>query len=128
MKYTVRFERDESGAWIATVPRVPGCHTYGRSIDEARRRAREALGLFVPDAGSAEIVDDVRLPAGARALLRKVQKAREAARAEHARANRTASDAAKTLAGTLGLSVRDTGQLLGLSHQRVHQLLGKPKT
>jgi predicted RNase H-like HicB family nuclease len=62
VKYTVRFERDEGGQWIATVPRVRGCHTHGRSLDEARKRIREALGLFVTNADTATLVDDIRLP------------------------------------------------------------------
>lgn len=127
MKYTVRFERDESGAWITTVPKVRGCHTYGRSIDEARKRVREALSLFVADAAKAELVDDVRLPASALALMRRVKQTRARARTEQARANRTASSAARALCKQLGLSVRDSGQLLGLSHQRVHQLLEESK-
>ena len=127
MKYTVRFDRDESGAWIATVPKVKGCHTYGRSIDEARKRVREALNLFVPHAKTAELVDDVRLPASARTLTRKVRQTRARARTEQVRANRTVSAAARALCKDLRLSVRDTGQLLGLSHQRVHQLLERRK-
>lgn len=51
-KYRVVFQLDESGAWIATVPAVRGCHSYGRSLNEARERVREALALFVPDAAS----------------------------------------------------------------------------
>ena len=64
--YRVVYELDESGHWIATVPAVKGCHSYGRSIREARERIREALGLFVKDAGRAHFVDDFRvsLPAG----------------------------------------------------------------
>jgi predicted RNase H-like HicB family nuclease len=42
--YRVLYELDESGHWIATVPRVKGCHSYGRSLSEARSRIREALG------------------------------------------------------------------------------------
>ena len=43
--YRVAYERDKSGWWIATVRGVRGCHTQGRTVDEARRRIREALGL-----------------------------------------------------------------------------------
>jgi len=43
----VVYELDESGHWIATVPAVKGCHTYGRSIYEAAERVREASGCFV---------------------------------------------------------------------------------
>jgi hypothetical protein len=48
--YRVAYERDVSGWWVATVRGVRGCHTQGRTVDEARRRIREALGLFVDDA------------------------------------------------------------------------------
>src|SRR5215204_7701437 len=65
-KYRVVFERDGSGAWIARVPRVRGCHTYGRTLQQARRRIREALSLWVEDADSVELVEDVRLPASVR--------------------------------------------------------------
>ena len=59
--YRVAYERDESGWWVATVRGVRGCHTQGRTVDEARRRIREALELFVDDARRAPIVDDVKL-------------------------------------------------------------------
>ena len=53
--YRVVFERDESGAWIVTVPSVRGCHTYGRSLHQTRTRIREALALWVDDAETAEL-------------------------------------------------------------------------
>lgn len=68
MSYRVVYEREaEADAkgrrwWLARVPAVKGCHTQGRTLDEARRRIREALGLFVERAEHAELVDDVRLP------------------------------------------------------------------
>ena len=40
--YRVAYQRDESGWWVATVRGVRGCHTQGRTVDEARRRIREA--------------------------------------------------------------------------------------
>ena len=33
--YRVAYERDESGWWVATVRGVRGCHTQGRTVDEA---------------------------------------------------------------------------------------------
>ena len=41
--YRVAYERDESGWWVASVRGVRGCHTQGRTVDEARRRIREAV-------------------------------------------------------------------------------------
>src|SRR5439155_16198458 len=57
--YRVAYERDESGWWAASVRGVRGCHTQGRTVDEARRRIVEALELFVDNARTATIVDDV---------------------------------------------------------------------
>lgn len=58
-EYVVHYHLDESGHWIATVPAVPGCHTYGATLNDARRHIREALSLFVDDAAAAVLVDVV---------------------------------------------------------------------
>ena len=42
--YHVAYERDDSGWWVASIREVRGCHSQGRTIDEARRRVREAAG------------------------------------------------------------------------------------
>ncbi len=68
--YRVAYERDESGWWVATVRGVRGCHTRGRTVDEARRRIREALELFIDNARRVPIVDDVKLPSAATRAIR----------------------------------------------------------
>jgi predicted RNase H-like HicB family nuclease len=120
--YRVVYELDESGHWIATVPSVKGCHTYGRSIHEATERIREALGLFVGDAARARLVSSVRLPAKVKALIERQQTARSRAEREQQRARAIVCRAVVALTKELGLSVRDAGELLGISHQRVQQL------
>ena len=55
---------------VATLRGVRGCHAQGRTVDEARRRIREALELFVHDARKAPIGDDVKLPAAATRAIR----------------------------------------------------------
>ena len=99
-----------------------GSATYGRSIHEARERIREALGLFVREAGRARLSDDIRLPAGVRSLLARQREARSRAEREQQRARAVVSRAVVALTEELGLSVRDAGELLGISHQRVQQL------
>jgi predicted RNase H-like HicB family nuclease len=121
--YRVVVERDESGTWIARVPRVPGCHTYGRTLEQARRRIREALELWVEDASSVELVEDVRLPTAARDAIRRSSRARKAAEEKRVDAQAATAQAAQALVEDLQLSVRDAGELLGLSHQRVQQLV-----
>ena len=43
--YTVLIEQDETGAYIATVPDLKGCHTHARSIPTLLGRVREAITL-----------------------------------------------------------------------------------
>ena len=121
--YRVTYERDESGWWVASVRGVRGCHTQGRTVDEARHRIVEALGLFVNNARTATIVDDVKLPRGAAQAIRAYTTLRKKAEQEGRRAAKAARQAVRVLRGRrLRMSARDAARLLGLSHQRVHQL------
>jgi predicted RNase H-like HicB family nuclease len=121
--YRVSYERDESGWWVASVRGVRGCHTQGRTVDEARRRIVEALELFVDNARKATIVDEVKLPTGAARAVRAYATLRKKADEEDRRAALAARRAVRVLrTGRLKMSARDAARLLGLSHQRVHQL------
>lgn len=123
MTYRVVLDRDESGAWLARMPDVPGCHTYGRTLQQARRRIREAFGLWVEDADHAELKFDVRLPAEVRREVTRAHTARERSAQAQQQASEALSSAARDLTGRFGISLRDAAELLGLSHQRVQQLV-----
>src|SRR3990167_8666991 len=117
------YARDESGWWVASIREVRGCHTQGRTVDEARRRIREALALFVDDAASAKLIDNVKLPATAVKAIRAYATLRKRADQEDRRAALAARRAVRLLrGGKLKMSARDAARLLGVSHQRVHQL------
>ena len=121
--YHVAYQRDESGWWVASVREVRGCHTQGRTVDEARRRIREAMELFVDDAQSAKVVDDVKLPAMAAKAIRAYATLRKRADQEDRRAAIATRRAVRLLqGGKLKMSARDAARVLGISHQRVHQL------
>ena len=46
MKFTIEYEREEDGRWIAEIIELPGVMAYGKSPDEAMARAK-ALALDV---------------------------------------------------------------------------------
>ena len=122
-RYSAVFEPDAGGRWLAHVAEVSACHTHGRTLDEARRRLREALSLWVDDAGEAELVEDIRLPTRAHESLQRSRAARLRAEQERTTAANAVREAARTLVDELHLGLRDAGELLGLSHQRVQQLV-----
>lgn len=122
-RYVVTYKRDEAGWWVASARGVRGCHSQGRTVAEANRRIREALALFVDDADSATLIDDVRLPAAATRAVREYTARKKRAEGESKRAASAARRAVHVLQnGKLKLSARDAARVLGLSHQRVHQL------
>jgi predicted RNase H-like HicB family nuclease len=128
LKFEVVYEPDGMG-WHVHIPEVPGCRSHGRSIAEARRNIREALSTCVdtfdnPDAvaRSAELEEDIRLPRAAQRVLDRAQQERRIADACVTAAQAAAAVAAKVLTDDVGLSLRDAGELLGLSHERVKQI------
>ena len=120
----VSYERDGGGWWIARIGSIRGVHSNGRTIAEALRRVREALALAVGEevAERAEFMDDVHLPAALRSRIEGYRRVRATERRAREEAHEAASLLAPALVRKLGLSTRDVGELLGLSHQRVHQL------
>jgi predicted RNase H-like HicB family nuclease len=121
--YRIHLGRDENGAWIVRSPDVPGFHTYGRSLRQARNRAREALSLWIEDADDAELEFQYHLPKRWREATREFRQARTRAINAEREAQALASDVANYFTAVCGLSLRDAADLLGLSHQRVQQLI-----
>lgn len=120
--YTAVYERDDTeDVWNVRIKGVVGCQTYGRSLRQAQSRIREALALWL-DADPETLTIRDRFPAALAAMADDVVRARSAAERAEAKAQQQTLDAIKALTD-LGLSRRDAAELLGLSHQRVHQLL-----
>ena len=46
MNFTIEYEQEEDGRWLAEVPELPGVLAYGASPDEAMAKA-ETLALRV---------------------------------------------------------------------------------
>jgi predicted RNase H-like HicB family nuclease len=47
-------ETDEDGIFIVSCPQFKGCHTYGKTIDEALIRIREVIELCLEDSQTSD--------------------------------------------------------------------------
>jgi predicted RNase H-like HicB family nuclease len=71
LEYNVVLFKNDEGHWLASVPAIPGCHTWGASRNEALANAREAIevclesleatGDAIPDADLPVEVETVRV-------------------------------------------------------------------
>ena len=120
--YVAIYERDAvDDAWNVRIDGLVGCQTYGRSLRQAQARIREALGLWFERDPSSLVIED-RVPAKLAAVAKRAHKARLDAERACVKAQEQVVGAVKELTD-LGLSRRDAAELLGLSHQRVQQLV-----
>ena len=48
LKYRIIIEKDpEEGVYIASVPSLPGCHTFGKNAKGAVLMAEEAIEVYI---------------------------------------------------------------------------------
>ena len=47
LNYSVLFQKESEGGYTVIVPSLPGCVTYGKDLEEARKMAREAIELYL---------------------------------------------------------------------------------
>ena len=45
--YSVLYEADPNGGYVAFAPLLPGCHTQGETLEEAERNIAEAIELYL---------------------------------------------------------------------------------
>ena len=46
-KFTAIYEHTEDGWWVASVPEIPGAHSQGRTLEEAREMIKDAVRLLL---------------------------------------------------------------------------------
>jgi predicted RNase H-like HicB family nuclease len=127
--FNVRYTPDDNGTWLVEVLSSPdsepiGVYTHGRTLSKAEANAREALAAWfdVDDLESLELLPTINLD---RALISKAVEAkakRDAVRVAEAEAAQLTTEVVIDLARR-GLSTRDIAYILGISFQRVQQLL-----
>ena len=47
LSYRILLRREPEGGWTVIVPSLPGCITYGETIEEAIQMAKEAIELYI---------------------------------------------------------------------------------
>lgn len=47
LQYRVLLREEPEGGYTVIVPSLPGCVTYGETLDEAKRMAKEAIELYI---------------------------------------------------------------------------------
>ena len=45
-QFTVIFDRQPEGEYLVSVPALPGCYTEGRTLEEARAMAADAIRAY----------------------------------------------------------------------------------
>jgi predicted RNase H-like HicB family nuclease len=116
MKHYEANVRQGENHWIVTVPKI-GAVTQARTINELNTMTKDLIEITTDDK-DFDISFDYDLPSE---VAEAVELKRQAVELE-ARAMATQIIAAKKL-HELGVSLRDIGKLLGISHQRAHQLI-----
>ncbi|PDQ34983.1 MAG: hypothetical protein B5766_08310 [Candidatus Lumbricidophila eiseniae] len=120
--YTVTAER--SGRfWAIDIPEIQGGHTQARSLTEVDVMARDCICILkdIP-ADSFDIDVSVKLPTTAQEHLTAARSLSAQAVAVQAKAAAESRAAARELKAA-GLTLREIGIVLGVSHQRAHQLV-----
>ncbi|APE37693.1 hypothetical protein BOX37_31360 [Nocardia mangyaensis] len=123
MKYTAHTERD-GRFWLVHVPEIDQW-TQARNLREVEPMARDLIATMLEVAPTSFEVDvEIELPAAVREeweeskrLLSKVDEIKASAAAAAQRAARRLADE--------GLTLREIGQVLGVSFQRAGQLLNR---
>ena len=123
-RYEVHAIRSERW-WALQCPELPGMHSQARTLEEADGMAREAIAMMTD---APENSFDLTIVATQWAAALNAE-----ARTRH-QANELRADAERQRILILqemkdrGISLRDSARILGISHQRVGQLLAsEPK-
>ncbi|MDE0700006.1 MAG: type II toxin-antitoxin system HicB family antitoxin [Acidimicrobiaceae bacterium] len=110
--------------WAITVPELDGVFSQAKRLDQVESQAREAIAMMldIDETAVGPLKIHITPPATASDLLETLRTSVTVAAEAEAKAARIRLEAAMALRAE-GLPMRDVGTLIGVSHQRVHQLL-----
>jgi DNA-directed RNA polymerase specialized sigma24 family protein len=117
---------EEDGVWLIEVVGLQGVRSFGRTVTSAVENVREAIAA----AEDLDQWDDLDLiitvgDDGTTAVLDRLRHARRLEESASAERHTAIKDAIAALRAE-GMSYRDIGTVIGMSHQRVAQLDSEP--
>jgi DNA-directed RNA polymerase specialized sigma24 family protein len=115
------------GGWVVTADAGGGSvAAYGRTLEKARLNIAATLRTALKSYSGGPVIDDaIAVSAAALNAVEQARQAKDAALKASAASNAATETAARKLEAE-GLSLRDIAYVLGISHSRVHQVIGKP--
>ena len=124
--YRFRVTRDEEDprVWLAEWMDDDRVHTFARSLAELEDLARDALALWLhADADAVQVELDVDLPKSVSRELAQFRRQRDELAAHQTSVLDRQRSLAVRLVEDQGMTYRDAARFLGISHQRVAQLV-----
>lgn len=123
--YTAMYWREGSN-WLVELDEEPRVHTFARTLAKAEENIRDATALWFEndDVALKHVYRD--LPLETSDVVWAAREARVEMASAEDRALEVTREAAHRLMEVAGLSLRDAAHLLGISHQRLHQLVREP--
>lgn len=122
-RVTAIYNRDTDGTWLVHLAEEERCHTFGRTFTKARTMIRDAAALWY-DTDPVDLEVDDQLAGDHQAALDRLRQLRDETEARQAELRAATADVVRDLQG-LDLTERDIAALVGLSHQRVHQIAAR---
>src|SRR5215510_10185345 len=114
MALTIKIGRSD-GQWVAKIPRAKGLYTWSPSLKRLRRHIDGALREFFPELAKEPRREVIELPAETKNLLKGLAKAERQAEKATKRAATLRRQASQRLRARLGISIREVGDLMGVS-------------
>lgn len=110
--------------WAIDVPEVSGVHTQAKRLDQAEAMARDAITVMLEvPSGSFDVQVEPVLDADVEKALEEWTESIEALEDQKQQVSIAITALLILLVRQHGLSYRDAGRIVGLSHQRVQQIL-----
>lgn len=123
-RFRVTRDEEDPRVWLAEWAEDDRVHTFARSLGELEDLARDALALWLHTDGDAVRIElDVELPESVSRELTRFRRQRDELEAQQASVLDRQRSLAVRLVEDQDMTYRDAARVLGISHQRVAQLV-----